>query len=128
MEETVTRVTPRTSLRSVLCQQAVFEGGGRLELFSVPGLRRKLGLVIFEVPGFLEGERSEKNFSKSQGLGGSSEFLQVPGIRRNNYEENMKKYEGYMKKYEGNFIFSKYFFISPTYFFIIPSYFFIFSS
>ena len=27
MEETIRRVTPRTSLRSVLLQQAVFEGG-----------------------------------------------------------------------------------------------------
>ena len=33
MEETVRRMKPRTSLRSVLRQQAVFEGGESLEVF-----------------------------------------------------------------------------------------------
>ena len=37
MEETVRRVTPRTSLRSVLRQQAVFEVEGSSEFFQVPG-------------------------------------------------------------------------------------------
>ena len=37
MEETVRRETPNTSLRSVLHQQAVFEGGESLEFFQVPG-------------------------------------------------------------------------------------------
>ena len=36
MEETVRAVTSRTSLRSVLRQQAVFEGGGSSEFFQVP--------------------------------------------------------------------------------------------
>jgi len=36
MEETVRRMKLRISLRSVLCQQAVFEGGGSLEFFQVP--------------------------------------------------------------------------------------------
>ena len=33
MDETVRRVIPRTLLRLVLGQQAVFQGGGRLEFF-----------------------------------------------------------------------------------------------
>ena len=37
VEETVRRVTPRVSLRSVLRQQAVFEGGGSLKFFKVSG-------------------------------------------------------------------------------------------
>ena len=37
MEETVRRVTPRTSRRSALRQQAVFEGGRSLEFFQVLG-------------------------------------------------------------------------------------------
>ena len=41
-------------------------------------------------------KRIWRNFSKSQSLGGSLEFFQVPGIWRNmkKYEENMKEYEG----------------------------------
>ena len=38
VEETVRRVTPRSSFRSVLRQQAVFKGGGSLEFFQVPGI------------------------------------------------------------------------------------------
>ena len=37
MKETVRRVTPRTTLRSVLRQQATLEGGGSLEFFQGPG-------------------------------------------------------------------------------------------
>ena len=37
IEETVERVTPCTSLRSVLCQQVIFEEGGSFEFFQVPG-------------------------------------------------------------------------------------------
>ena len=33
MEEEVKIVTPQTSLRSVLCQQAVFEGGEKTGIF-----------------------------------------------------------------------------------------------
>ena len=53
MEETVRTVTPRTSLRSVFCQQAV--SGGSSEFFQVPG------------PIWRERNRS---FSKSQSLYG----------------------------------------------------------
>ena len=53
MEETLGRVTPRTSLRSVLRQQPVFEGGGSFEFFQVP---RPIWW------------RKDKNFSKSQSL------------------------------------------------------------
>ena len=44
MEETVKRVTPRISLRSVLHQQVVFERGEVSEFFQVPEPRRKLGI------------------------------------------------------------------------------------
>jgi len=60
MEETVRRITPDTSLRSVLCQQVVFEEreeteivssprayiieGESSEFFEVPEPRRKLGI------------------------------------------------------------------------------------
>ena len=91
MEETVGRVTPCTTLRSVLRLKAVFEGGGSLEFFQVPELRRKLG--IFSSP------RNMKRYEENMKRGGIMKI----------YEEKMKKYEenrkeirkGNMKNYEG---------------------------
>ena len=48
MEETVKRVTPDTSLRSMLPQQAVLEGAGEPGIFSVTESRGTIG--IFSVP------------------------------------------------------------------------------
>ena len=49
-EETVRRVKPRTSLRSVLCQQPVFEGRGSLYFFKSQSLYRGGEIGIFPSP------------------------------------------------------------------------------
>ena len=56
MKETVREVTPRTSLRSVLRQQAVFEGVENLKFFQVPQH------ILWYM------RRRTWNFFKSQGL------------------------------------------------------------
>ena len=50
MEETVRRVTPRTSLGLVLRQQAVIEGVEAQNFFKSQSLGGSLGVEFFRVP------------------------------------------------------------------------------
>ena len=68
MEETVRRVT----LHSVLRQQAVFEGGGRLKFFQVPGNSYREQARNFSKSHNLEGKDI---FEPRAYMGASSEFF-----------------------------------------------------
>ena len=71
---------PRTSLRSVFRQRAVFEGGRSSEFFyKTKGPNRGREMEIFPS---LRAQKEARNFFRAYIEGKKSEFLQVPESRK----------------------------------------------